>query len=492
MSDSIPVTVTRSSLTIKECPPELADALVYVRQNVSFDQGNFRTTPERVSYAHYEAQTRTCRTYPNALHLVEAAARGLRLALEINDQRLRPPLDLSRVNQAEYPAVCYQALETVAQARSSGIVVAPAGAGATPILCGLVRMLPRHFKVLVTADEITVAQQIHAALAEALSEEKIGIHMPRRSERGRIMVTHLDALKDFVQGDLAYGGYALREFDAWICDEVHRLPVPGRIPFLNQFRPTYCWGLTATPVRADNSHELNSVVFGPALLAKSADGTLEIQAGSGKKGIVPLRVFVFPLLTPRPLAEGLSLYELTRAAYLKNPALGATLKGINSNLPEAAKVLVCADTVRLGIILRRQLPQYTFIHRRQHPEYRQDILQRLRAGEIRRVLCADIWSEGIDLPDLDYVIDCSPKPLPHLIIPHAGRANRHAEGQRHGLYLMLLCLGSQHLFNLGVAKLQNINSLGWEVSYMFPREVVDNLPFEQAPLLPELGVFPAG
>ena len=167
---------------------------------------------------------RTCRTYPNALHLVEAAARRLHLALEIKDQRLRPPLDLSRVNQAEYPAVCYQALEVVAQARSSGIVVAPAGAGTTLLVCGLVRMLPRHFKVLVTTDEKTAAQQIHAALAEALSEEKIGIHIPRRSERGRIMVTHLDALKDFVQGDLAYGGYALREFDAWICDEVHRLP----------------------------------------------------------------------------------------------------------------------------------------------------------------------------------------------------------------------------------------------------------------------------
>ena len=289
-------------------------------------------------------------------------------------------------------------------------------------------MLPRHFKVLVTTDEKTAAQQIHAALAEALSEEKIGIHMPRRSERGRIMVTHLDALKDFVQGDLAYGGYALREFDAWICDEVHRLPAPSRIPFLNQFRPTYCWGLTATPVRADNSHELNSVVFGPALLAKSSDGTLEIQAGAGEKGIVPLRVFVFPLLTPRPLAEDLSLYELTRAAYLKNPALGATLKGINSNLPEAAKVLVCADTVRLGIILRRQLPQYTFVHRRQQPEYRQDVLKRLRAGEIRRVLCADIWSEGIDVPDLDYVIDCSAKPLPQP--DHSTRRTRKPQCRR--------------------------------------------------------------
>jgi hypothetical protein len=82
--------------------------------------------------------------------------------------------------------------------------------------------------------------------------------------------------------------------------------------------------------------------------------------------------------------------------------------------------------------------------------------------------------------------------LPSLIIPRAGRANRNAEGQRRGLYLMLLCLGSQHLFNLGVGKLQNMNNLGWEVSYMFPREVVDHLPFEQAPLLPELGTFPTG
>jgi superfamily II DNA or RNA helicase len=284
----------------------------------------------------------------------------------------------------------------------------------------------------------------------------------------------------------------LREFDAWICDEVHRLPLPSRIPFLNQFRPTYCWGLTATPVRADNSHALNSVVFGPVLVTKSGDDPLDIPAGDGEKRVVPVRVFVFPLLTPRPLAEGLSSYELTRAAYLKNPALGATFKGIDSHLPEAAKVLVCADTVRLGIILRRQLPQYTVVHRRQSPEYQQDVLQRLRAGELRRVLCADLWSEGIDVPDLDYVIDCSGKPWPSLMIQSAGRATRNAQGQRHGRYLMLLCLGSRHLFNLGVSKLQNLNSRGWEVSYMFPRELADNLPFEQAPLLPELGTFPTG
>ena len=490
MSDRLPVAVTRSSLVIRECPPELAGALVYVRQDVSFAQGNLRTTFERVSYACYDAQTKTCRTYPNALHLVEAAAQRLSLALELKDQRLRPPLDISRVDQAEYPAACYQVIKRISQTPASGILVMPPGVGTTPILCGLVLMLPRHFRVLITTDEKTAVQQTHAALAAALPGENIGIHATPRSQPGRIIVTHLDALKDFVQGDMAYCGYGLRDFDAWICDEVHRLPESGRIPFLNQFRTTYCWGLTATPVRADNSHHLNFVVFGPALFAEKCRDGPDIQTCDQEKGNVALRVFVFPLVTRRPISDGLSFHEMVRAAYLKNPALGATLKGIEENLPDAAKVLLLVDTLRLGIILHRQLPQYAFIHSRQSPEGRQDVLKRLSTGEIRRILCADFRGEGINLPGLDYLIDCSGRPLPNLVLQRAARTTCSADNQRPGIWLMLLCLGSQPLFNLGVSKLQNLNKLGCQVSYMFPREVADNLPFEQAPLLPELGTFP--
>ncbi len=492
MSNGIPVTVTRSSLTIQECPPELAGALIYVRQDVAFENGHIRTTPEPVAYACYDAQTKTCRTYPNALHLVAAAAHRLNVALEIKDQRLRPPLDLCRVNQAGYPASSYRALEVIAQTRASGIVVVSPGVGTTPIICGLVQMLPRHFKVLVTTDDKTAVQQIHAALAAALPGEKTGIHAAPLSQTGRVIVTHLDALKDFVQGDMAYCGYGLRDFDAWLCDEVHRLPEPGRIPFLNQFRTTYCWGLTATPVRADNSHHLNFVVFGPALFTEKCGEGLELQPGDGEKGNAPPRMFVFPLVTPRPIPDGLSFHGMMSAAYLKNPALGATLRGIDENLPGAAKAVVLADTWRLGIILHRQLPQYTLVHSRQSPERRLDALNRLRAGEIRRVLWADGQPEDIGMLDMDYLIDCSRKPLLDLVIQRAGLAARGADNPRPGICLMLLCLASQPLFNLGVSKLQKANKLGWQVTYMFSREVVDDLPFEQAPLLPELGAFPEG
>lgn len=490
MSGSIPVTVTRSSLTLRDCPPALADALVYVRQNVFFDHGNLITTPEQVSYADYDAQTRTCRTYPNALHLVETAAEKLRLALEIRDERLYPPLDLTRLNLTDCPVVCRHALRAVAQARSSGLLVVPAEIGTTQILCGLARLLPGHFKVLVTTDDKPAVENIHAALAEALSGETIGIHATPRSEVGRIIVTHLDALKDFVQGEMAYCGHALRDFDAWICDQVHRLPEPGHIPFLSQFRTTYCWGLTATPVRADNSHQLNSVVFGPTLFTNKCRDPLDVGAACGENGLGLQRVCVFPLLTPQPLAEALSTDQIVRAAYLRNPALGATLMGISEKLPEAATALILADTLRLGIILHRQLPQYTFVHGRQSPESRQHILQRLGAGEIRRVLCAALDGEAVDVHGVDYLIDCSSKTLPAFIFQTRRHEIPTAENRRRGIYVMLLCMASERLFNLGVCKLHNANKLGWPVSYMFSRDIVGHLPFEQSPLLPELGTFP--
>src|SRR6266516_7043762 len=345
MKVSIPVTVTRNALTIKECPSELADALAFMRNGISFEGGDLKNTPERVSYVQCEGETKVCRTYPNALHLVQTAAQRFGLDLEIKDQRLRPSLDFNRINRADYPGDVYQLLEAVAQSASSGIILVPAGGERTAIVCGLVRTLPRHFKILVTTDGQSAASQIHESLAHALPEERIGLHLKLIPAGARTMVAHLDALKDFVQGDLAYSGYALRDFDAWICDEAHRLPEPNRLPFLGQFRPVYAWGLTTTPIRADNSHQLLSVVFGPTLGSRTVENP---HTANDRMGNV--RAFVFPLPAPQPIADDLPLHHKVRIAYLKNPALSTTLRGIDASLPDTARVMVLLDSLRLGII----------------------------------------------------------------------------------------------------------------------------------------------
>jgi hypothetical protein len=141
----------------------------------------------------------------------------------------------------------------------------------------------------------------------------------------------------------------------------------------------------------------------------------------------------------------------------------------------------------LGIILRKQLPHYAFLHSRQSPEHRQRAFDKLRAGEVHRVL-VHICADRIDLPEVDYLIDGT---LASNLID-AGARRTSSEGTQRASHLMLLCLGSEHFFNDGVARLQKMNALGWQVTYMFDRKLVEHLPFAQAPLLPELGAFPEG
>ncbi len=479
----IPVTVTRSALAIKECPLELANSLAFVRNRVSFGGGDLENVPERVCFAQYDAQTKLCRTYPNALHLVQAAAHKIALRLEIQDRRLRPPLDFDRIGKTDHPSEIYQLFKTVDQSASSGLIIVPSGSDRTEIVSGLVRLLPQHFKILVTADGTISALRIHETLALSLVEEKIGLHVKHQSARSRIIVTHLDALTDFERGDLAYSGYALRDFDAWICDEAHRVAEPDRLGLLSQFRTIYSWGLTATPVRADNSHQLLSVIFGPVLCSLSRE-KFALQTANSQAENPAARIFVFPLPAPS-IAADLRLHEKVRIAYLKNPALVATLRGIDASLPETARVMALVDSIRLGIILHRQLPHYVLLDSNQSAENRRSVLDELRAGKVHRAML-HAHSDRIDLPDFDYVIDCTFASN----VADGGARRTSADGGQHANRVMLLCLGCEQFFNDGVAKLRQMNALEWEVMFMFDRKLAEHLPFAQAPLLPELGTFP--
>lgn len=150
------------------------------------------------------------------------------------------------------------------------------------------------------------------------------------------------------------------------------------------------------------------------------------------------------------------------------------------------------DTVRLGILLRRVLPRHPFVHGRLPQNQRQQELDRFKSGDINRIICSAVWSDGIDISNLDYLIDCSVKFSPKLVIQRAGGAAASAEHKQVRHYIMFLCLASEHLFNQGIRKLQSIEKMGLDVRYMFPRSVTDALSFEQTPLLSELGTFTEG
>jgi len=465
----IQVRVTRAALSIQDCPRELADALQYTRYDIKHEHGSFVRTPVPTLYGVYDEHNRVCRSYANALHLVRHHAQAQQRVLSVNDQRVLPELSVEGLDRERYRSVCLGALSDVAKARASGVIVFPTGAGRISLICGLVQMLPNHFKVLVTTEDRSAVLQIHKALQEVVPGELMGMHCKPDSVPARIMVAKLEDLQDFTEGELAYSNYALRDFDVWICDEVHRLPVPARAKFLAQFRAVYAWGLTATPERADNSHMLNEVVFGPTLYSG--------REKTGPKRVAPVKALVFPLTTETPLPEGLPLSTQIELAYLNNPRLRSLLILILATLPnlDEAKIMVLVETAPDGSYDRQQLPGFTLLQGNDSLEQRRRVMEQLRAGEVAKLICPHSWADGVDISGLDYLIDCSSTVTP--------RKASH--------YIMFLNLASEKLFNQGIAKLQAIEASGWDARYMFGRELARNLDFARAGLLAELGQFTA-
>ena len=493
---SLALRVTRSSLTISDCPLALAQSLAYVHSDSQYVNGNFHSRSFLVPYHSFEpcpenADTGKCFTYPNALHHVKrwAQENGYKLVLE--DQRVRPILDISKVDKSKYRSTCYQALTQVVAAQDSGQIIGPTGMGKTSIIFGLIDLLPKNpdFKILVSTEEKDVANQIYKKLKEFFPQESIGIVNRPHRDPGRIMVINQDALKDLSQGELAAMGYGLKDYSAWICDEVHRLPVKSRIPLISNLRPAFSWGLTATPKRSDNAHELNGAYFGRVLFEMSHSDVIEVQKKTRELGIVPIKVSVFPLPTDQEIPEALSWYEKTKRAYLKNSKLPILIRGIDQLLPAEDKVLLFADTIRLSIILRKILPTYQLVNGKMPSEMRQEKLAQFRSGETKRIIATDVWSEGVDVPDLAHVIDCSCKVSPNLLTQRAGRAARSADNKAYGHYIMLLCLSSEHLFNQAITKLEHFNRLHWDVSFYFPESIIQQSSFSRAPILIELGKF---
>lgn len=467
----IHVRITRSALTIQNCPEALAQQLTYTHYKTAWDNGSLQTIPSAVAWAQFDTRTRTVLTYPNALHLVHEKGRQLALELTVDDERTFPTLNFGVVKPED--SDCYRALQAVAQANRSGLIVGLTGRVKTSAICELIRMLPDHFKVLVTTEGKSV--DLLATLRQRLGEPIRIVGQPR-SESARVVLADLDELSRFTQGDMAYTGCALRDFDAWICDEVHRLPTETRRPLISQFRTVYSWGLTATPQRNDNAHELNQVYFGPTLFA--IGNSMEVRP-TAEAATAPMRIHVFPLYTEQPVPKDASRCRQIRLAYLTNPKLALILRGLDDAIPHGQKALVFADTFRLAVLVKKALPHFTLVHGKTPAPLRRQALGRFKAGRISRLIATDTDSLGAT----DYMIDCSASFSPNLVAQHARK-----QGCAH--YVVFLCTATEQLFNHGIAKLQNLEKQGCIPAFMFPRSYADQIPYAKAPLLVELGWFP--
>ena len=326
-----------------------------------------------------------------------------------------------------------------------GSVVLPTGAGKSYIALRAIAETGRG--TLVVAPTLDLLQQWHALLADTFGVE-IGILGGGEHELRDITVTTYDSAYLYMPW---YGN----RFDLLVFDEVHHLPAPNyrQIPAMSTAR--YRLGLTATYVRADGLHRELAYLVGPVVYRK----TLDELAGEQLAGyeIVRMRVPLTAAEAERYAAAATTYRDFLRSAHLTPHGAGWTefVKRSAVNPRARAALLAKQEMKRIVVSAERKLELLeTLLRRHPHDKIiifteftelvyriaesflippithqtgvreRKWILEAFRDGTLNRVVTANVFNEGVDVPAAKVGIMLGGSASPREYIQRLGRLLR--------------------------------------------------------------------
>jgi len=313
----------------------------------------------------------------------------------------------------------------------SGVVVLPCGAGKTIVGMYVMSLLGRRTLILVTG--VTAARQWKEEILDKtdIPANAIGEYSGDTKEIKPITIATYQILTyrrrkedDFVH----YGLFQSQNWGLIIYDEVHLLPAPV-FKFTAEIQARRRLGLTATLIREDGHEADVFSLIGP----KKFDvpwKDLEAQGWIATARCVEIRVDLPPAERLRYFS--LSPREQIRLAY-ENPVKLDVVRTILRNHPED-RILIMGQYLS-------QLDEFAaafdipVITGAMPYAKRDELYNRFRAGEIRRLILSRVGNFAVDLPDANVAVQIS-----------GTFGSRQEEAQRLGRILRPKKKGQQAMF----------------------------------------------
>jgi len=106
-------------------------------------------------------------------------------------------------------------------------------------------------------------------------------------------------------------------------------------------------------------------------------------------------------------------------------------------LQDPQVLILVGTTVHLEN-LSKLLPDYELVYNspgksglpKMNNKAREDIFNKFKTQEVRKVIATSCWGTGVDFPDLDIIVTASGKSGPIDVIQHTGRATRRGSGDK--------------------------------------------------------------
>ncbi len=285
----------------------------------------------------------------------------------------------------------------------SGVIVLPCGAGKT--IVGMVAMAAVGQTTLILTTSLTSVKQWRRELLDktTISEDAIAEYTGESKATGPVTLSTYQVLTWRPNRDGEFPHLMLFQARAWgliIYDEVHLLPAPV-FRVTAEIQAKRRLGLTATLVREDGREADVFALIGP----KRYDvpwRELEQRAWIATAVCTEVRV---PMTEARKMDYALAERRAQFRIAAENPEKGTQVRAVLARCPEG-RVLIIGEYLSQLEVLARELSAPLVTGKTPQRE-REQLFERFRRGDVRRLVLSKVGNFAIDLPDADVLIQVS-------------------------------------------------------------------------------------
>jgi len=425
----------------------MSDCTIRVRDNlwaeVEGTRGAVKVVREALSYrpkgyiftsayknGHWDGYTRLLRrdrSFPAGLvEHVCTALRAVGMELEVEDKRQWPvrgealfPVDARVSLDTQQRAAVFAAIHAK---EGRGVIYHPVGSGKTVIMLELIRGMQEPTIILVHRKDLLYQT---AERARTMFGINVGLVGDGRWEEGRpLTVATFQTIRSRLKGyDAEETRDWLRQFTAIHVDECHHVEAATYEAVMQELPNAYYrFGYSATPFRSGDKGTYLRVVgwTGPVI------HHLASKEGVSGGRLVPAHVFIIPTPGKRPMdLDYATAYEtgITR----HDARLSLTVK-IALATRKLGATLILVERLEHGEALAQALG-VKFLSG-STPGYERNLAwETMRQGGADCLIASVIADEGLDIPNIEYLILGGGGKAPHRQIQRIGRGMRSVEGK---------------------------------------------------------------
>lgn len=351
-----------------------------------------------------------------------------------------------------------------------GVVVAPTGFGKSFLFAAICLMFKKA-KIHVVTRRKDVMKRLLRHLVKYIPDVgQIGAGVKRWS---RVTVVTADSLH-------LVDHTPMHRADIVLYDEVHEAAAPSYSNELAKYQYAKMFGFTATPEgRFDGAHHKLEGIFGPKIFE------MTYQEAVSHGLVLPVRVEWIDVRMPNP-CEFKRETAKERAGIWRNKIRNKLIADKAREFGDDDQVLILVRTLEHAVFLKQELPEFKLCYDKIDSDVYASLVKKkmldamteppmtlsardkmsrdFESGELKKVIATDVWSTGVDFPQLSVLIRADARASEIMDVQAPGRVvRRHdASGKDHGLVIDCMDYFDTAFMRRSTERKRTYAKQGWE------------------------------